>query len=292
MELKKLSAEELLAWRHKQLSKGGRAVDLDWLLDLGGGLCWSSLQMLFLDPQRSLKLEKSLEQLEKLWQSHLEDHIPLQHLIGRCPWRDFELEVNADAMIPRQETEILVDLALQRFDNDFSGNWVDLGTGSGALAIALARTLPDWKGHAVDCNKDALSLAKKNFKRLAPKSNVRIHRGNWWEPLKPWWGTFNLVVVNPPYIPEDLVNKLDPQVRDHEPFLALSGGPDGFKHIRDIISGTTNALSLNGWLVMEHHHDQSDGVLKLMKEAGLHDVSFEKDLHGIKRFAVAKHSPN
>ena len=89
MALLEISAAELLAWRRLQLAEGGRAVDFDWLLDLGGGLRWSDLQQLYLDPRRSVLLERSLDQLEMIWKQHLDHHIPLQHLVGYCPWRDF-----------------------------------------------------------------------------------------------------------------------------------------------------------------------------------------------------------
>ena len=103
------SGEELLLWRRKLLLRGGRTIDLDWLLDISGGLRWSTLQAIHLDKSRSVKLEKSLEYLEDLWRIHLDRQVPLQHLVGCCPWRDFELEVSSAALIPRQETELLID---------------------------------------------------------------------------------------------------------------------------------------------------------------------------------------
>ena len=265
MKTFELSGEEFLRWRKKLLSKGGRAIDLDWLLDIYGGLRWETLQKLRIDPSRSFLLEQSLDHLEKIWIRHLNGQIPLQHLVGRCPWRDFELEVSPVALIPRQETEILLDLALKKFDYKFSGLWADLGTGSGAIAIALARSLPVAIGHAVDCCEDALSLAQKNLRQLAPNSKVKMHLGHWWEPLRPWWGSFSLVLANPPYIPTAVLDDLEPIVRDKEPHLALCGGLDGLNACREIVSGSIEAMSNGGWLMLEHHHDQSDSVLDLMK---------------------------
>ncbi len=290
MTHQKLSGQELFAWRKKQLSFGGRSIDLDWLLDLGGGLRWSSLQKLYLDPKRYFVLDKSLEELEKVWLSHIEDSTPLQYLLGCCPWRDFELSVSSKAMIPRQETEILIDLAVQRINKNEFGVWADLGTGCGPIAVALARELIGWKGYAVDCSKDALSLAQINLQRLAPEAKIKLLLGNWWEPLRPWWGSFNLVVANPPYIPSGLLNELDPEVRLHEPHLALFGGIDGLQSIKEIISYSFKALAPFGWLIMEHHHDQSALVLEMMKQVGLKNVHFEEDLQGVKRFALASKS--
>ena len=289
MTLLKLLGEELLLWRKKLLSKGGSAAELDWLLDIGGGLRWCDLQQIYVDPKKSVILQESLENLECLWINHLDDHIPLQHLIGRCPWRDFELEVSSEALIPRQETEILMDLALEKFEEQFEGCWVDLGTGSGVLAIALARAFPLSVGHAVDISKQALSLAKRNLDELVPDSEVNFHLGSWWEPLKPWWGSIELVLANPPYIPTNVLAGLDPIVRDHEPHVALCGGLDGLNASREILNGAFNALAKNGWLFLEHHHDQSDVVLELMDAVGLKDVGYESDLSGVRRFALGRH---
>jgi len=289
MELLEVSGQEFLLWRRKLLSKGGRPVDLDWLLDIAGGVRWSKLQKIYLDPARPVKLDQSFEHLASLWRKHLENQIPLQYLVGICPWRDFELEISPAALIPRQETELLVDLALQKFDNDFRGLWADLGTGSGALAVALARSLPGAIGHAVDCSDDALSLAKRNLKRLAPAAEVSLHLGSWWQPLRPWWGTISLVLANPPYIPAAVLDDLDPIIRENEPSLALCGGPDGLNACREIVDGAFYAMSKEGWLFLEHHHDQSDAVLEMMNKVGLKDVDFENDLQGIKRFALGRH---
>ncbi len=285
-----LSAKELLAWRRRQLALGGRSVDLDWLLDLGGGLCWSSMQKLHFDQRQEVRLAQPIESLEKLWLIHIKEHVPLQYLIGRCPWRDFELEVSKAVLIPRQETEILVDLALKRVGklNKGKGSWADLGTGSGAIAVSLARALDGWQGYAVDCSKDALILAERNLKSLAPKANCQMHLGNWWNPLRPWWGTINLVLCNPPYIPKALLAALAPEVRDHEPRLALCGGIDGLDACREILSGAMQGMMAGGFLMMEHHHDQSDQVLELMRDAGLKDVEFSFDLEGVRRFAIGR----
>ena len=282
------SGTEILLWRKKLLSYGGRRVDLDWLLDIGGGVRWSELQLMLIEPNRSFILNQPLDFLQSLWEEHIDKQIPLQHLLGLCPWRDFELEVSAAALIPRQETELLIDLALRRFDKNFFGLWADLGTGSGALAVALARALPDSTGHAVEFSDVAVSLASRNLKRLAPQANVELHLGSWWQPLRPWWGMFDLVLANPPYIPSAVLNGLDPIVRNNEPHIALCGGPDGLNAFREIISGASTAMLIGGWLMLEHHHDQSDQVLDLMCKAGFQDVSYEKDLEGVKRFALGR----
>lgn len=268
------------------LAQGGRKVDIDWLLDIAAGISWTKLQTIILNPEISFFLEISIEELEGLWKSHLKEQIPLQYLIAKCPWRDFELQVSSKALIPRQETELLIDFALKKVKDLNVGRWADMGTGSGALAIALSKTLPNWSGHAVDISEDALQLAKINLKNLVPNADVKLSLGDWWEPLSPWWGSFDLVLSNPPYIPSDLIEDLEPIVKKHEPHIALDGGEDGMESNEKVISGAFNGLSNGGWLILEHHHDQSEKVIQLMKNKGFDEVSFENDLNGIKRFAL------
>lgn len=285
-----LEGASLLSWRRRQLQRGGRRVDFDWLLDLAGGLSWSSLQRLLVEPQRTVQLKLSLKDLEQIWGHHLDQAIPLQHLVGRCPWRDLELAVSAAALIPRQETEVLVDLALETIAGMSLERWADLGTGSGAIAVALSRAMPATPGHAVDLSPDALALARTNLEALAPKGKWHLHQGRWWEPLEPWWGHIDLVVCNPPYIPSDLIHNLDPVVRDHEPHLALAGGIDGLQAIREVVAGACRALAPGGWILIEHHHDQSAPVLNLLNQAGLSSIRAARDLEGVNRFALARRS--
>lgn len=283
-----LEGTELLTWRRQQLSRGGSAADLDWLLDLAGGIRWASLQRLFLDPSRTIVMEQSLELLSELWERHLQESVPLQHLVGRCPWRDLLLETSPAALIPRQETELLVDLALNHFKVTPPARWADLGTGSGAIAVSLARAWPTASGHGVDISPEALHLAERNLQRCVPHHNCLLQLGSWWTPLKRWWGHLDLVVSNPPYIPSAVVRGLEAVVRDHEPHLALSGGEDGLDAIREVVDGAPTGLSPGGWLLLEHHHDQSDLVIQLMRNAGLMEVSAVADLEGTRRFALAR----
>ena len=282
---------DLLVWRRDLIRHGGRAVDLDWLLSMAADCSWGDLQKLRICPDVEIELSSSLHELTDLWLQHRDQHIPLQHLVGICPWRDLELEVSSAALIPRQETELLIDFALQCFPKDaqdVEGVWADLGTGSGALAAALARAFPRWQGHAVDASCSALDLAKRNLIALAGESGWQLHHGSWWEPLKPWWGQLDLVLSNPPYIPTAVMEELEPVVKDHEPHLALCGGEDGLDCCRQIIRDAARALAPGGWILLEHHHDQSGMVLKLLSDAGLDRPEARYDLQGIPRFALAQ----
>ena len=286
-----LAGTHLLTWRRQQLARGGAAADLDWLIDLAGGVPWTFLQRLLLDPSRTVAMVQSLDVLAELWERHLQENVPLQHLVGLCPWRDLLLETSPAALIPRQETELLVDLALSQFKTAPPARWADLGTGSGAIAVSLARTWPTASGHGVDLSPDALRLAERNLQRCAPNHNCSLHLGSWWTPLRRWWGSLDLVISNPPYIPSAVVHGLEAVVRDHEPHLALSGGEDGLDAIRAVVNGASTGLAPGGWLLLEHHHDQSGLVLQLMRDAGLVEVSAAADLEGTLRFALARQPP-
>jgi len=286
-----LKGGELLAWRRGLLQRGGRPGDLDWLLELVAGVDWSTLQRLRLDPQRSVQLCSPLEQLAGLWFSHLETARPLQYLAGVCPWRDLQVAVAPGVLIPRQETELLVELAQACWDEISPPLWADLGTGSGCLAVALARLWPTSEGLAVDSSPEALQQAELNLRCHGLNQRVRLLAGSWWEPLRPWSGRLTLVVANPPYIPTGVWAELEPTVKNHEPRLALDGGADGLTAIRAIAAGAGQALAAGGWLLLEHHHDQSDAVQELLQAAGLNPVTPHCDLEGTRRFVVARRRP-
>ena len=300
-----VTADTLLAWRRRLLQSGGRSADLDWLLDLAGGLSWSELQQLWLQPEREVVLQRGRSALQAIWSASLQGEGPLQYLVGRSPWRDLTLDVGPGVLIPRQETELLVELLLRTQRRDrLDGNgrirgeeglprrpapalWADLGTGSGCLAIALARAFPASTGLAVDLCGVALAQAGRNLECLGLSERITLLQGSWWDPLRPWWGQLELVVANPPYIPSSLIPHLDPMVRDHEPRLALDGGADGLACLRSILAEAPRALAPGGLLLVEHHYDQSSAVLALMEQAGLRRPLAHRDLEGVPRFASA-----
>jgi release factor glutamine methyltransferase len=303
-----LTGAALLAWRRQLLQGGGRSADLDWLLDLAAGLSWSALQRLWLQPQRQVILERNRSALEAIWGAYRRGEGPLQYLVGRSPWRDLILEVGPGVLIPRQETELLVELLLEPqggagpvgsghgraeealWPRPAPALWADLGTGSGCLAIALARAFPGSTGLAVDLSGAALAQAGRNLDALGLSERVTLLHGSWWDPLQPWWGQLDLVVANPPYIPSGVVSQLDPMVRDHEPRLALDGGVDGLASLSAILALAPQALAPEGRLLVEHHHDQSAAVLALMETVGLHQPLAHRDLEGVQRFASASRS--
>ena len=287
MAQEQLSGERWWAWRRQQLACGGSPAALDWLVDLAGGLSWQAQQQLRLHPEQLVPLACDLQRIEHLWQRHLATAEPLQYLLGRCPWRDLELAVGPGVLIPRQETELLVELALA-LALPSPERWADLGTGSGCLAVALARAWPASDGLAVDLSAAALAQAAVNLERHGLNQRVQLLEGSWWQPLRPQWGQLQLVVSNPPYIPTAVCAELDPVVRDHEPALALDGGCDGLDALRAVVAGAATGLAPGGLLLLEHHHDQSAAVLSLLSAAGLEQVHSHTDLEGQRRFASAR----
>ncbi len=208
------------------------------------------------------------------------------------PWRDLDIAVAPGVLIPRQETELLVERALALAPPPAGVDlWADLGTGSGCLALALARAWPASRGLAVELSAEALAQAQRNWRAADVQQRIEGLAGCWWEPLRPWWGQLLLVVANPPYIPTAVVEQLEPVVREHEPRLALDGGPDGLGALRILAAGAPVALAPGGRILLEHHHDQSDAVLALLHGAGLVEVAAFPDLEGHRRFAEARRPP-
>lgn len=292
MTAQTVPAQQLLAWRRQQLAGHGcppasLQAAFDWLLDLGGGIGWQQLQQLHLRPQQPVQLQRSLDELEMLWRRHRNEHIPLQHLLGLCPWRDLTLQVGPGVLIPRAETELLVELALALCPTP-PPLWAELGTGSGAVALALARAWPGSRGLAVELSAEARAVAASNLQGAVTAGQLQLLAGSWWQPLEPWWGQLPLVVSNPPYIPTEVWAALEPGVREHEPVLALDGGRDGLAAIRTIVAGAAAALAPGGLLLLEHHHDQSEAVMLLLLQAGLLQVTPHQDLEGVWRFASAR----
>jgi release factor glutamine methyltransferase len=202
---------------------------------------------------------------------------PVAYILGRKEFYGLELAVNPAVMVPRPETELLVDLALQR---DFS-SLVDLGTGSGAIALALKRHRPAARVVAVEASAAALAVAQRNAARYGLQ--VEFRHGRWFEPLA--GERFDLIVANPPYVAEG-----DPHLPglEFEPRAALTSGADGLDAIREIAREAPRHLAAGGWLLVEHGAGQEQAVQALLQQAGLEEVDSCPDLARIPRVAAGK----
>jgi len=217
---------------------------------------------------------------------------PLQYVLGSWAFRHLDLFVDRRVLIPRPETEQVVDVALDVLATHHPRPIVvaDLGTGSGAIALSLARELPltgveIW---ATDIDPDALDVARANLAGLGREAvNVRLAEGDWFEALPPERrGRLDLVVANPPYVGMD--EELQPAVRDWEPHGALFAGPDGLDAVRALVAGAGTWLRPGGHLVMEIGATQGPAVTALATAGGLQDVSLVADLSGRQRALTAR----
>jgi len=285
-----ISVEELLFWKKKQLSKGGDQQSFEVLLECIGGISTSDLNLKILNPKGNLYLKKNLDFLESVWNDHLLKSCPIQYLCGITFWRDLKLKVTNKVLIPRPETELIVDIVFNKFRNKSEKLFfAELGTGSGAISIALALAYPFSDGVATDIDQDALEIATKNYVNSSKKSNLRFYCGNWWSPLESFKGKLDLAISNPPYIPKDIYKKLPKEVKNFEPKVALLGGEDGLKHIKEIIQKAPLFLKEKGWLILENHFDQGEKVKQLLIKNKFTSIEIVKDLSGIGRFTIGRY---
>ena len=222
-------------------------------------------------------------------QSHFSDLItrrmqgePIAYIIGHKEFWSLDLNVTPDTLIPRPETELLIELALELIPTNQPFMVADLGTGSGAIAAAIATERPDCHVIATDISASTLSVAKGNFNRLN-LTNIHTHKGAWCEAL-PQKHTLNLIVSNPPYISES-----DPHLKQGdlpwEPRDALASGADGLDDIRCITKQSPSHLTPGGWLLLEHGYGQGPEVRNLFKAHGFKQISTHQDLAGHDRIS-------
>ena len=285
-----ISVEEFLFWKKKQLSKGGNQQSFAVLLDCIGGISNGDINLTILNPKGNLLLKKNLEFLESVWDDHLLNSCPIQYLCGITFWRDLKLKVTNKVLIPRTETELIVDIVFNIFRKKSEKFFfAELGTGSGAISIALALAYPLSKGLATDIDQDVLEIAAKNYVNSSKQSNLKFFCGDWWSPLESFQGKIDLAISNPPYIPRDTYEKLPKEVKNFEPKVALLGGEDGLKHIREIIQKAPLFLKERGWLILENHHDQGEKVKQLLIKNKFTSIQILNDFSGIGRFTIGRY---
>jgi release factor glutamine methyltransferase len=220
----------------------------------------------------------------ELWGKHLNTGIPLQYLLGEVYWRDFVLQIEPGVLIPRPETELLVDWVTGALPPG-PLQIADLGTGSGCLAIGLARALPQAKIYAIDLDPHCLAVARRNAERLEVQERIQFLQGSWLAPLTQ---SLDALVSNPPYIPHGQLTDLEPLVRDHEPHLALDGGADGLDAFRVLAQQGAQRLKSGGLWAVEVMQGQSAQVEELLVATGQYrQIETKPDLEGNPRFVLA-----
>lgn len=209
--------------------------------------------------------------------------IPLQHIVGTAPFRDLDLRVGPGVFVPRPETEQLVESALAGRDGPVR-RAVDLGAGSGAIAISLSRAYPDARVIAFEASAAAWPWLRRNAREHAPRVELRF--GDWVEQLARVDGEIDLIVSNPPYVPaRDLPG--DPEVFLHDPAMALFSGADGLDEIRRIARYAVPRLARGGEILLEHAENQGESIRALLEAAGMQSATTTTDLTGRERFTRA-----
>lgn len=247
------------------------------------------------NPRISKGLTKKIDSLVK----RREKREPLQYILGYVDFFELKIKVGQGVLIPRPETELLAEEAikliskfvlpppLSPFSKGGMGgfNFLDLCTGSGCLALKLAKEFPDVQVYGTDTSDIAIKYAKENAD-LNRIKNVIFTKGSLFEPVKDL--SFNLIISNPPYIKTKDIDRLQPEIREWEHREALNGGKNGLAYYKFIISEARNYLIENGYLILELGINQADEIKKIAQDAGLIHISLIKDYAGIDRILVAK----
>ncbi len=212
---------------------------------------------------------------------------PVDRIIGHRGFWTLDLKVTAATLSPRSDTETVVragrDVMLARHDKHTPLHILDLGTGTGAILLALLDEFHEATGVGIDISEEALLVARENAEHTGLSSRAVFQQGDWTDDLT---GPFNLIVSNPPYIPTPDIAGLDPEVRDHDPRLALDGGTDGFACYRALLPKVPTLLAPGGIVVQEFGYGQGAAVLAIARACGLSLVKFRNDLNGIERAII------
>jgi release factor glutamine methyltransferase len=239
------------------------------------------------DPYRMLTQEQT--QTLDSYLDRRERREPVARIIGRRGFWKILLNVDSNVLIPRPDTEVIVERTLAAFDEHQAFRILDLGVGSGAILLAILAERPLATGLGVDVSEEALAVARDNAAHLGLSGRLALLRGDWTAGLGDQG--FDLVVSNPPYIPTAVIETLEPEVRDHEPRLALDGGEDGLDHYRLLAPEILRVLKPGGRFLVEIGYDQAKAVDALFREAGAVAVAVIKDLADKDRVVAGVRSP-
>ncbi len=293
------SGEDLYQWRQWaiQLAQAHKidSEEVDWLLQGLTPLSSLSLRLGDYRDQPSILLKAGLTSLSAMWQQRINQRVPVQYLAGETPWRNFSIVVSPAVLIPRPETELIIDIAEALVTQNplteqlKQGHWADIGTGSGAIALSLAYQFPTATIHATDISLAALEIAQINAQQNQLAKRITFYQGSWLSPLTSLRGQLSAIISNPPYIPTKTVPTLQPEVTNHEPHLALDGGSDGLDSIRTLIECSAEYLQPSGIWLIELMAGQAETVADLLDLQKIYtEIAIHPDLSGIQRFVSAR----
>lgn len=272
----------LLRWAAERLPQGDSRREAELLLEHALDVSRAWLFMHARDQLEAAAVQRYAALIERRRSGE-----PIAYILGRAGFWTLDLDVSPATLIPRPETELLVEAALEHLAPAGHARIADLGTGSGAIALALASERPQASVIATDASHDALRIAQANAQRLRLR-NVAFRHGDWFAPLA--GERFDLIASNPPYIEER-----DPHLQRgdlrFEPAAALSSGADGLDALRHISTHAPAHLSAGGWLLLEHGFDQGTAVRQLLQDAGFVDVHTRQDLEARDRVTLGRTPP-
>lgn len=246
---------------------------------------------LLIYPEREI----SQEICRKFWENvdKRANMMPIQYITNQQEFMGFDFYVDERVLIPRGDTEILVETAIEVYKKEYINDKIvilDIGTGSGAIAISLAKLIEASEVYAIDISPEALEIAKINVRALGVDDKVNFRLGDLFEGVEqdPLRNSVDYVISNPPYIPNEVVEGLSPQVKDYEPWGALAGGIDGLDFYKRIVASAKEYLKVGGWIMFEIGFDQGEAVADLLLKEEFKDVRIIKDLAGLDRVVVGK----
>jgi release factor glutamine methyltransferase len=288
-----ISGQELSQWRQQAIADLQQAQlspkEVDIFLQAVTDIDTLSLRLQSFREREKIPLSYSWSEITKRWQKRLQARVPLQYLLESVVWRNFTLKVSPEVLIPRPETELLIDIVAETVRGEEGGIWVDLGTGSGAIAIGLASILTKAEIYASDYSQTALAIAKENIINTGFADRIILKQGSWWTPLEKWKGQISGMVSNPPYIPSAEILDLQIEVREHEPRLALDGGEDGLTALRYLVATAPDYLRSGGLWLVEMRAGQGEKVAQMLENQGNYrQIQIINDLAGFDRFVLAE----
>lgn len=277
-----ISIQQALQQASQQLVNSSDSPRLDAELLLAHSL-QCNRSYLYTWPEHSLTM--SIERtFSKLIQQRQQGQ-PIAYLVGYREFWGRDFQVSPATLIPRPDTELLIEMALTKIPPQQAYRVLDLGTGSGAIAITLAKERPQASIVAVDFSASALNIARANAAKHQT-NNINFYYSNWFSALQAQ-DTFDVIVSNPPYI-----SATDPHLKcddiQHEPLTALIAGTDGLDDIRHLITMTPNFLSTEGWLLLEHGYNQGKEVVHLLQQAGYRQIQCQRDMAGHDRASLGQ----
>ncbi|MED6209651.1 hypothetical protein PIB30_056837 [Stylosanthes scabra] len=249
------------------------------------------------DDEVIVKIRAHIDELYGLWKQRINERRPFQYIVGCEYWRDLVLCVQEGVLIPRPETELIVDFVcdvISKSEDLKTGVWADLGTGSGAIAIGIGSVLESaGRVIATDLSPVAISVAGYNVQRYCLQEKIEIKQGSWFEPLKDMEGRLAGLISNPPYIPSKDISGLQAEVGRHEPRVALDGGIDGMDSLFHLCDGAALFLKPGGFFAFETNGEhQCRALVEYMennRSGSLHNFEIRSDFAGIQRFVIGFH---